>query len=183
MINELKPHHGALKILSNGDTSKPTYETDGESDYQIMYTNPILDDQAYYPINSPTRSVADLYAPSVTVDETEYTGVWLENKVLGVTNTFRISITYSGKVLLNNEGIYLSIVNPISGFTKRHLMVLPGGETGNNNISTLFNTYADENSLASPLGTGTGGYQLFISTTFAGLTLTIEDIARLNASS
>jgi hypothetical protein len=57
-------------------------------------------------------------------------------------------------------------------------ITLPEGEVAENFVTTDVQTYADANSLKSPLGTGLGGYQLFIESTKQSITVIIKDITR-----
>ena len=125
-----------------------------------------------------TAFPADITTPSAFLYG--YEGIFLENPTLGQKQYWRISFSYSGKSINAAEGVILTLKNPLSGFERRLSVVLPEGITSDNFVTLDVSTYADANSLQPPIGTGTGGYQLFINSTKQSITAVIKDVARLN---
>jgi len=163
---------GAIKIDSNGDTSEPTFSLVAGVPQQIIYTAPIIDPSSVYPSCGPFDSTA-IYDTS--------NNIFLEQPVIGMPQYWRITMHYSGKASNLNEGFYVRISNPISGFTRRLLATLPTGETGNQYLTFDVSTYADTNSLLPPLGTGLGGYQFWVESVSSPLTVIIKDVARFTS--
>jgi len=161
---------GSVKISSNGDTSKPTYSLSTGVSQQVTYTAPIIDSTSKYPQSGAQDSTC-IWDP--------VNNVFLENQVAGQQQTWRVTISYSGKSSNNNTGFYLMLTNPISGFTRRMLATLPSGETSNSYITFEVTTYSDYYSMLPAYGgIGLGGYEFWIESIDTGLNVIIEDIAR-----
>ena len=65
---------GAVKLVSNGDTTKPTYSLAVGVPQQITYTAPLLDSQSYFP---------QMFVKDSTSIYNETNDIFLENKILG----------------------------------------------------------------------------------------------------
>lgn len=109
-----------------------------------------------------------------------YSDVFKENQVLGQLQYWRVSFNYSGKSTNSAAGVKLFVINPVSGFERHLLTTLPQGDTSENFITLDVATYTDANSADPPLGTGIGGYQLFMEST-QDIDIVIKDVARLNS--
>jgi len=166
---------GSVKIVSNVDTSEPTYNLVVGTDQQLIYSNPLLDSQTFFPETAPIKDVSSIYA-----DVGGYNGIFLENPILGQPQYWRISFDYSGKILNRNAGLYVKLINPLSGFTRRLLLTLPDGEIEQTFITVDISTYSDINSLAAPFGSGLGGYQIWFEVVSDDMTVIIRDVTRLN---
>jgi len=166
---------GSVKIVSNVDTSEPTYNLVVGTDQQLIYSNPLLDSQTFFPETAPIKDISSIYA-----DVGGYNGVFLENPVLGQPQYWRISFDYNGKLSNRNAGLYVKLINPLSGFTRRLLLTLPDGETEQTFLTVDISTYSDINSLAAPFGSGLGGYQIWFEVVSDDITVIVRDITRLN---
>ena len=175
-----KTNSGAVKILSNGDSSKPVYSLSTGVPQQIVYTNPVLDAETFFPevstVKDSTSIYGDVTSPSV------YAGIFFETPVPGQAQQWRVCFSYSKLISAENIGLYIYLVNPVNGFTRKVLTTLPDGEISNNNLVVEICTYADSNSLQFPIGSGAGGYQFFVESVTNSLDVTIEDITRINSA-
>lgn len=169
---------GLVRIISNGDTSEPTYSLTAGNPQQITYTSPLLASENYFPQTSPTQDVTSIYK-----DVGSYIGVFQENPVLGQMQKWCVTFSYSGKTLSSNVGLYFTVENPVTTELRQVLVTLPDGETSNNNIVFTLTTSATTDSLESPLGTGAGGYKFWLEHNVAAETIsvTINCVARLNS--
>lgn len=107
---------------------------------------------------------------------TSPTGRLIENPINGQTHTWRIQLSFSGKVAGNNGALDLILTNPVSGFQYVMATTLPSGRTAGV-INVLAITIADGASIPSP-----SGYILQAITSFtdATLAISIDSITRIS---
>ena len=104
------------------------------------------------------------------------TNRWLENAIEFQVHLWRITVDYTRVGTAGNRELFLSFVNPNSGFsiTDRVVEILPNGSQFVNNAVTFnFTTIADTNSIGS-------GYELILGT--VGVSLTINNIEIVRTS-
>jgi len=134
--------------------------------------------------NDLSLTIDSAFTPDITVGAAYTYGaddVYFENPILGQVQDWRVSFSYTGKSQNAAEGIDIILKNPISGFERLLPIVLSEGTTTGDFLTAQVSTYADANSLQAPLGTGIGGYQLYIRCIKQSINVVIKDIARLNS--
>lgn len=107
----------------------------------------------------------------------DYTnGHFLENQVLGQSHSYRLLFKYT-KTINENPTFEIRISNPLSTFSTTQYRQLPTGKTSGD-FDINFKTFADQASLKTPLGTGTG-YKIEISKVNAAsfTSLSLDSIA------
>lgn len=129
--------------------------------------------------SSPTQTVP--YPDRELFDWTKFydgtNNTFLENKVLGQTNEWRIRLQIT-KASNQTGGFEVRLYNQLSGFELGDISFLSDGITDFQH-TVYFRTIADDVSLPSPLGTGQG-YNMEVIT-YSGITLTnvvVTDITR-----
>ena len=143
-----------MKILSNSDNSKPTYNLLADIAQKIWYSNstPKLSPTSKFPLNMVNPTQENIYDHA--------NGRFLENQIENQNHTFRIQISYSGKNVNEDCDLEFRIYNPNSWFELVDNASLAKKSTSGK-ATFLLDVYADSFSLKSPLWTW-NGYELWI---------------------